>query len=151
MGRGTVSSRSLVSRQPFLGALRSSPLLPPVLSRSSSMSRSRCADGDRVQNPNNCSGASRTSPLLLTAPLAGPLPGPGRPERGRHPDSSAGRPVRVCDGTVFRCSTFVSVQAFSHPYLLVFTCSAWEFGVLAGSFYRLWTELSLERPFMAPS
>ncbi|KAJ1199449.1 hypothetical protein NDU88_003283 [Pleurodeles waltl] len=56
------------------------------------MSRSRCVDGDRGQNPNNCSGASRTSPLLLTAPLAGPLPGPGRPEHGRHPDSSASRP-----------------------------------------------------------
>ncbi|KAJ1161166.1 hypothetical protein NDU88_001653 [Pleurodeles waltl] len=53
--------------------------------------------------------------------------------------------------TPARVVRFVSVQALSHTYLLVFTCGAWEFDVLAGSFYGLWPELFLERPFTAPS
>ncbi|KAJ1127265.1 hypothetical protein NDU88_005668 [Pleurodeles waltl] len=158
VSNGSTADGPRRSQQPEPGGLTTiprarltSPPLPAILSGSSSTLRSRGSDGNKGQDPGNRSRASRTSPLLLTAPSAGPLPSLGRPERECRPNSSAGHPIRVCGGAGFRCSTFISVQALSHTYLLVFTCGAWEFGVLAGSFYRLWTELSLERPFTAPS
>ncbi|KAJ1181917.1 hypothetical protein NDU88_007116 [Pleurodeles waltl] len=116
-----------------------------------SSTRSLSVGGSAGQNPGMRSGVSRASPLLLTAPPVRVIPGPGRPERVRRPDSSAGHPVRACCVAGFRCSFFLSVLSLSHTYLVVFMCSAWEFDVLSGSFYGLWTELTLERPFMAPS
>ncbi|KAJ1172153.1 hypothetical protein NDU88_004003 [Pleurodeles waltl] len=115
----------------------------------SSATRSLSVGSSAGQNPNIRSGVSRAPPLLLMAPPVRALP--STPERGRHPDSSAGHPVHACCVAGLRCSVFLSVLALSHTYLVFFMCSAWEFDVLSGSFYGLWTELSLERPFTAPS
>ncbi|KAJ1175740.1 hypothetical protein NDU88_001027 [Pleurodeles waltl] len=95
------------------------------------------------------SGVSRASPLPLSAPPVRILTGPGRPVR--RSGSSAGHLERTCCIAGFRCSVFLSVLSISQSYLVAFMCSAWDFGALSGSFCRLWTELTLERPFTAPS
>ncbi|KAJ1083228.1 hypothetical protein NDU88_003387 [Pleurodeles waltl] len=123
----------------------------PGPSSARSLSMGSCVGNSMGQNPSMCSGVSRASPLLLTAPPVRVLPGPGRPVRGHRPGSSADHPVHTCCIGGFRYSVFLNVLSLSHTYLVVFMCSAWEFDVLSGSFYWLWTELTLERPFTAPS
>ncbi|KAJ1161570.1 hypothetical protein NDU88_002054 [Pleurodeles waltl] len=96
-------------------------------------------------------GVVRSSPLFHPAPPVRILPDSGRPVCGRRSGYCVGRPVRTCCIAGFRCSVFLIVLSISHSYLIVFVCNAWDFGALSGSFCWLWTELTLERPFTAPS
>ncbi|KAJ1113163.1 hypothetical protein NDU88_001418 [Pleurodeles waltl] len=123
----------------------------PGPSSARSFSVGSSVGSDAGQSPGMRTGVLRSSPLSLPAPPVRILPDPSRPVHGRRSGSSAGHPVCTCCIAGFRCSVFLSVLSISHSYLVVFMCSAWDFGALSGSFCQLWTELTLERPFTAPS
>ncbi|KAJ1114792.1 hypothetical protein NDU88_003023 [Pleurodeles waltl] len=168
-GLGTVSGQSPISHLAFLQALCSAlhrrscrgssgsesaslgGSASPGLSSARSFSVGSSVGSGAGQSPGIRPGVARSSPLSHSAPPVRILPDSGRPVRGRRSGSCAGHPVRTCCIAGLRCSVFLIVLSISHSYLVVFMCNAWDFGALSGSFCRLWTELTLERPFTAPS